>query len=205
MCSPSPRTESSHLKGTLNVCQLFLTHPLQPELELHMQEPCIFVEWCNCIFLMQVRRLIIKSKLFISGLYGPCHDFSIRFMKQHVKFVTISICRDRLVCYPLPYLSWIAKTPLGFTIITCHQPVPRPVWSDNGNTAASCFWRTFAFCISKGELAISIRKQRELIKQSSNSHPIAWLKRTLKIKVSYSRPQKTKSLRGEMRGGRSPC
>lgn len=71
VCSPSPRTSQS--KGTLNICQLFLTRPLQPELELHMQEPCIFVEWCNWIFLMQVSRLIIKSKLFISGLYEPCH------------------------------------------------------------------------------------------------------------------------------------
>lgn len=127
------------------------------------------------------------------------YDFSIHFMKQNMKFVTIFLYRDRLVCNPLPYLSWIAKTPLGFTIIPCHQPVPRPVWSDNGNTAASCFWRKFAFCTSKGERAVSIRRQKELIKQSSTSHPIAWLKRTLKMKVSYSRPQKTKSLKEEMR------
>lgn len=50
-----PKTPSSYLKGTLNICQLFFL--LKAWIRAaYAGEPSIFAEWCNCIFLMQVRR-----------------------------------------------------------------------------------------------------------------------------------------------------
>lgn len=57
----------------------------------HAEEPCIFAEWCNWIFLIHVRRPILKAKKYLFQIYT---DFVIWLQhlryKADLKIATIS-------------------------------------------------------------------------------------------------------------------